>query len=153
LLDPSLSPVDRIIDRYGAKQEALVQILLDVQKELRWLPRNVLKRVSERLGVALREIYNVATFYKHFSLVPQGRHQMSVCVGTACHVRGAQKLLDRVSGVVGIKAGGTSSDEKFSLHTVNCVGCCALGPVMTVDGEYLSNPNTEELEKVVDSCE
>jgi len=153
LLDPKLSPVDRIIDRYGAKPEALVQILLDVQKELRWLPRNVLKRVSERLGVALREIYNVATFYKHFSLVPQGRHQMSVCVGTACHVRGAQKLLDRVSGVVGIKAGGTSTDEKFSLHTVNCVGCCALGPVMTVDGEYLSNPTTEELEKVVDTCE
>ena len=152
-MDPKLSPVDRIIDRYGAKPEALVQILLDVQKELRWLPRNVLKRVSERLGVALREIYNVATFYKHFSLVPQGRHQMSVCVGTACHVRGAQKLLGRVSGVVGIQAGGTSKDEKFSLHTVNCVGCCALGPVMTVDGEYLSNPTTEELEKVVDTCE
>ena len=153
MLDPKLSPVDRIIDRYGAKPEALVQILLDVQKELRWLPRNVLRRVSERLGVALREIYNVATFYKHFSLVPQGRHQMSVCVGTACHVRGAQKLLGRVTGVVGIQAGGTSKDEKFSLHTVNCVGCCALGPVMTVDGEYLSNPTTEELEKVVDTCE
>jgi NADH-quinone oxidoreductase subunit E len=103
--------------------------------------------------VTLREIYNVATFYKHFSLVPQGRHQMSVCVGTACHVRGAQKLLGRVSGVVGIQAGGTSKDEKFSLHTVNCVGCCALGPVMTVDGEYLSNPTTEELEKVVETCE
>ncbi len=153
MLDPKLTPVDRIIDRYGAQKESLVQILLDVQKELRWLPRDVLRRVSDRLGVTLREIYNVATFYKHFSLVPQGRHQMSVCVGTACHVRGAQKLLDRVSNVVAIQAGGTSKDEKFSLHTVNCVGCCALGPVMTVDGEYLSNPTTEELEKVCETCE
>lgn len=152
-MDPKLTPVDRIIDRHGAKAEALVQILLDVQKELRWLPRDVLRRVADRLGVSIREIYNVATFYKHFSLVPQGRHQMSVCVGTACHVRGAQKLLDRVSGVVGVKSGGTSPDEKFSLHTVNCVGCCALGPVMTVDGEYLSNPTTAELEKVVEGCE
>lgn len=152
-MDSKLTPVDRIIELHGAKKEALVQILLDVQKELRWLPRIVLQRVSGRLDVTLREIYNVATFYKHFSLVPQGRHQMSVCVGTACHVRGAQKLLERVSNVVGVKAGGTSADEKFSLHTVNCVGCCALGPVMTVDGEYLSNPTTEELEKVAEARE
>jgi len=149
--DP-IACTDQIIDRYGAAKESLVQILLDVQKELRWLPRNVIKRVAERLGVTLNQIYHVATFYKHFSLVPQGRHQMSVCVGTACHVRGASKLLDRVTGVVGVTAGETSKDEKFSLHTVNCVGCCALGPVMVVDGEYMSNPTTQELEKVVEGC-
>lgn len=152
MADP-ISATDQIIDRYGAKREALVQILLDVQKELRWLPRNVLKRLSERLGVSLNQVYHVATFYKHFSLVPQGRHQMSVCLGTACHVRGAKQLLDRVSNVIGVVAGETSKDEKFSLHTVNCVGCCALGPVMTVDGEYLSNPTTQELEKVAAACD
>lgn len=152
MADP-ISATDQIIDRYGAKREALVQILLDVQKELRWLPRNVLKRLSERLGVSLNQVYHVATFYKHFSLVPQGRHQMSVCLGTACHVRGAKQLLDRVSNVIGVAAGETSKDEKFSLHTVNCVGCCALGPVMTVDGEYLSNPTTQELEKVAAACD
>jgi NADH-quinone oxidoreductase subunit E len=152
MADP-ISTADRIIDQHGVKKEALVQILLDVQKELRWLPRDVLKRVADRLEVTLNQIYHVATFYKHFSLVPQGRHQMSVCLGTACHVRGARKLLDRVSSVVKVSAGETSKDEKFSLHTVNCVGCCALGPVMTVDGEYLSNPTTEELERVVERCE
>lgn len=151
MADP-ISCTDQIIDRYGAQKEALVQILLDVQKEVRWLPRSVLKRVSERLGVGLSQIYHVTTFYKHFSLVPQGRHQMSVCLGTACHVRGANQLLERVSSVVKVAPGETSADEKFSLHTVNCVGCCALGPVMTVDGEYLSNPTTEELEKVVEGC-
>lgn len=148
-----ISVADRIIDDYGAKKEALVQILLDVQKELRWLPREVLLRVGSRLDVTLNQIYHVATFYKHFSLVPQGRHQMSVCLGTACHVRGAKQLLDRVSSVVKVAPGETSKDEKFSLGTVNCVGCCALGPVMTVDGEYLSNPTTEELEKVVAACD
>ncbi|MBI5014885.1 MAG: NAD(P)H-dependent oxidoreductase subunit E [Deltaproteobacteria bacterium] len=152
MADP-IATTDQIIDRYGAKKEALVQILLDVQKEVRWLPRDVLKRVTERLGVTLNQVYHVATFYKHFSLVPQGRHQMSVCLGTACHVRGAKQLLGRVSNVVKVAAGETSKDEKFSLHTVNCVGCCALGPVMTVDGEYLSNPTTEELEKVVAACD
>jgi NADH-quinone oxidoreductase subunit E len=152
MVDPILT-ADPIIDRYGAKREALVQILLDVQKQLRWLPRSVLNRVAARLSVPLAQVYNVATFYKHFSLVPQGRHQMSVCLGTACHVRGATQLLSRVTKVVGVEPGDTSDDEKFSLQTVNCVGCCALGPVMAVDGEYLSNPTTEELEDVVRRCE
>lgn len=148
-----ITRTDEIIDRYGAKKEALVQILLDVQKELRWLPKPVIKRTAERLGVTLPQIYNVATFYKHFSLVPQGRHQMSVCVGTACHVRGATQLLDRVTKSLSVAVGETTSDDKFSLHTVNCVGCCALGPVMVVDGEYMSNPTTEELEKLSARCE
>jgi NADH-quinone oxidoreductase subunit E len=148
-----MTQTDRIIERYGAKKEALVQILLDIQKELRWLPKPVLKRTAERLGVTLTQIYNVVTFYKHFSLVPQGRHQMSVCLGTACHVRGANQLLDRVTKTLRVAPGETTEDEKFSLHTVNCVGCCALGPVMVVDGEYISNPNTQELEKLAEQCE
>jgi NADH-quinone oxidoreductase subunit E len=148
-----ITKLDEIIERYGSKKEALVQILLDAQKEFRWLSRPVLQRTAERLGVTLAQLYNVATFYKHFSLVPQGRHQMSVCLGTACHVRGASQLLNRVSQTAGVAPGETSADEKFSLHTVNCVGCCALGPVMVVDGEYMSNPTTAELEKLLAQCE
>ena len=144
---------DKIIDRHGAQKEALIQILLDVQKELGWLPEPMIKRTAERLGVSLPQIYSVATFYKHFSMVPQGRHQVSVCVGTACHVRGADRLLNRVSKTLGVAPGESTDDEKFSLHTVNCLGCCALGPVMVVDREYMSNPNTEELEKLSTRCE
>jgi NADH-quinone oxidoreductase subunit E len=152
-MDPKLNTVDQIIDRYGADKEKLVQILLDIQDEERWLSKTTLERTSERLGVPLAYVYNVATFYKHFSLVPRGRHSMSVCLGTACHVRGANRLLDRVKAVVGVGPGETTPDEKLSLTTVNCLGCCALGPVMVADGEYLSNPTAKEIERLVEGSE
>ncbi len=152
-MKPKLHAVDRIIDGYGTDREALIQILLDIQKAYRWLPRPALERTSERLGVPMAHIYNLATFYKHFSLVPQGRHSVHVCVGTACHVRGAEKLVERASQTLGIRPGETSPDERFSLNTVSCLGCCALGPVMVVDGEYKSNPTARELEKIVEACE
>ncbi len=145
--------VDRIVNRYGARRDALVQILLDVQEELRWLPGPALSRVAGRLGVPLPEIYHVATFYRHFSLHPRGRHHVCVCMGTACHVRGAQQLLDRVVGVTGARPGGTSPDGKFSVSTVNCLGCCALGPVMTLDGEYVSDPDGDELRRLAEACD
>ena len=152
-MDPKLNRVDQIIDGYGANKEKLVQILLDVQDEQRWLTKDILQRVSKRLDVPLAYVYNVATFYKHFSLVPKGRHSLSVCVGTACHVRGAEKLLDRVTQAVGVKAGETTKDEKFSVTTVNCLGCCALGPVMVSDEEYLTNPTAKQLEDLVDRAD
>ncbi len=152
-MKPELHAVDRIIDGYGADPEALIQILLDIQKAYRWLPRPALERTSERLDVPMAHIYNLATFYKHFSLVPQGRHSVHVCVGTACHVRGAEKLVERASQTLGIRPGETSADERFSLNTVSCLGCCALGPVMVVDGQYKSNPTARELEKIVEACE
>ena len=148
-----ITQIDEIIDRYDAKKESLVQILLDLQGEFRWLSKSVLTRTAERLDVTVAQIYHVATFYKHFSLVPQGRHQISVCCGTACHVRSAERLLERVTQTLGVAPGGTTADEKFSLHTVNCLGCCALGPVMMVDGEYLSNPSTQELEALAERLE
>lgn len=141
------------IDRHGASREELVQILLDVQNEIRWLPREVIELVARRLGIPVSYVYRVATFYAHFSLVPRGRHSVCVCVGTACHVRGAPKLLDRVEGELGIRPGGTTPDEKFSLTTANCLGCCALGPVMVADGEYMSNPGTAELKDYVQGAE
>jgi NADH-quinone oxidoreductase subunit E len=128
--------INQIIDKYSGKASSVIQVLLEIQRENRWLPGEVLEKVSEKLGVPLSRIRHIVTFYKAFSLVPKGRHEIHVCQGTACHVRGASRLLDRVQDVTGIKPGETSSDLKFSLKTVNCVGCCSLGPVMVIDGQY-----------------
>jgi NADH-quinone oxidoreductase subunit E len=127
--------VEQIIDTYHAEASMLIQILLEIQAEKHWLPKEVLERVSERLHVPLTRVQHIATFYKAFSLVPKGRHEIHVCMGTACHVRGADRVLDSVQDLTGIKSGETDLDMKFSLETVNCLGCCALGPVMEVDGK------------------
>lgn len=127
--------VDRVIDKYGGEPGALIQILLDLQGELRWLPREALERISERLDVPLSRIRHLATYYKAFSLVPKGRHEVCVCMGTACHVRGASRVLEAVQEATGIAPGETDLDLNFSLRTVNCLGCCALGPVVEIDGK------------------
>lgn len=127
--------VDEIVDRHGCEESALIQILLEIQSEKHWLPREALERVAERLRVPMTRIQHIATFYKAFSLVPKGRHEVHVCMGTACHVRGAQRVLDTVQDVTGIKPGETDLDLRFSLETVNCLGCCALGPVLEIDGK------------------
>lgn len=128
--------IDQIMDKYKGKASPVIQVLLEIQRENRWLPGEVIERVSEKLGVPLSRIQHIVTFYKAFSLAPKGRHEIHVCMGTACHVRGATRVLDTVQDLTGIKPGETSSDLKFSLKTVNCVGCCALGPVLVIDGEY-----------------
>lgn len=127
--------IDRIIDKHQGEASALIQVLLDIQSEHHWLPKQALARVSEKLQVPYARILHIATFYKAFSLVPKGRHEIQVCMGTACHVRGAPRVLDTVQDLTGIKPGETDLDLKFSLETVNCLGCCALGPVMVVDGD------------------
>jgi len=127
--------VDQIIDRYNAEESALLQIMLEIQSENNWLPKEVLERVSKKLAVPLTRIQHIATFYKAFSLVPKGRHKIHICMGTACHVRGASRVLETVVDMTGIQPGETDLDLKFSLETVNCLGCCALGPVMEVDGK------------------
>ncbi len=127
--------IDQIIDKHQGEASSLIQILLDIQSEHHWLPKEALGRVSEKLEVPLNRIQHIATFYKAFSLVPKGRHEVHICVGTACHVRGATRILDTVEEATGIKPGETDLDLKFSLETVNCLGCCALGPVVEVDGK------------------
>ncbi|MBI4700826.1 MAG: NAD(P)H-dependent oxidoreductase subunit E [Deltaproteobacteria bacterium] len=142
--------VDEIVARHGAEPSSLVQVLLDIQRENRWLPREALRRVSGRLGVPLARIMHIATFYKAFSLVPKGRHEVHVCMGTACHVRGAARVLDKVQDLTGIRPGDTDLGLNFSLETVNCLGCCALGPVMEIDGRThgkLSPARTAEVLK------
>jgi NADH-quinone oxidoreductase subunit E len=128
--------IDQIIDKYQGDASSLIQVLLEIQRENRWIPNEALKKVSKKLGVPLNQIQHVATFYKAFSLIPKGRHEVQVCLGTACHVRGGPRILDRVEEVLGIQAGQTTTDMEFTLETVNCLGCCALGPVMVVDGKY-----------------
>lgn len=128
--------IDNIIDKYPSDASSLIQVLLEIQSEHHWLPKEALERVSEKLNVPLNRIQHIITFYKAFSVVPKGRHEIHVCTGTACHVRGAQRVLDTVQDLIGLKPGETDQDLKFTLETVNCVGCCALGPVMVIDGEY-----------------
>jgi len=143
---------EQIIDKHHADKSELIQILLEVQEENRWLPGDALHRVSRKLGVPLSQVYHIATFYKAFSLIPQGRNSVSVCLGTACHVRGAPRLMDKVTDVLGIRPGETSTDRKFTLSTVNCLGCCAMGPVLVVNGEYYSNPSAKEIKQAVTAC-
>ena len=127
--------IDQIIDKHQAEASSLIQVMLEIQSENNWLPKETLDRVSERLDVPLARILHIATSYKAFSLVPKGRHGIHICVGTACHVRGASRILDTVQDQTGIKPGETDLDLKFSLEVVNCLGCCALGPVLEIDGK------------------
>jgi NADH-quinone oxidoreductase subunit E len=141
--------IDAIIDKHQGNANMLVQVLLEIQRENRWLPKDTLCKVSKKLNVPLSRIQHIVTFYKAFSLIPKGRHEIHVCTGTACHVRGAPRLLDSVQDLTGIKPGETDMDLKFSLDTVGCVGCCALGPVMVVDGEYYGKMAPAKSEKVL----
>jgi NADH-quinone oxidoreductase subunit E len=127
--------IDQIIDKHHGEPSYLIQVLLDIQSEHHWLPKEALERVAQRLQVPLTRVQHIATFYKAFSLVPKGRHEIHICMGTACHVRGASRVLDAAQELTGIKPGETDLELKFSLQTVNCLGCCALGPVLEIDGK------------------
>jgi len=143
--------IDQIIDKYAGEEGVLIQLLLDVQRELNWVPKEVVQRISERLQVPLSQIYRVASFYKSMSLEPRGRHLVNVCLGTACQVRGGPRLMDRIRDILGINPGETTQDMKFTLERVNCLGCCALGPVMVVDGEYHGKIMSAKAEEILKS--
>jgi len=140
------------VDKYQRDRDMLIQILLDLQGGLGWLPAEVLTEVSRQLRVPITRVYQVASFYKAFSFSPRGRHTVTVCLGTACQVRGAPRLLDRTTDKLKLAPGETSADMRFSLDTVNCLGCCALGPVIVIDGKYHSKPSTSELEHLFDAA-
>ncbi|RPI19132.1 MAG: NAD(P)H-dependent oxidoreductase subunit E [Ignavibacteriae bacterium] len=124
--------IDKIIEKHPKEPSSIIQVLLDVQSELYYLPEDVLKYVSAELKVPISRTYNLATFYKAFSLKPKGKHPISVCTGTACYVEGADKLMEQFERELGIKDGETTADKKFSLESVRCLGCCGLAPVVTV---------------------
>lgn len=138
-----------IIKRYGDDRSFLVPILQDVQKHFNYLPKPAIQTVSDLLDVPLSQIYHVATFYKAFSLLPRGKHQVQLCLGTACHVRNSTVLRDHVERVLGIKAGETTGDLEFTFETVNCLGACALGPIMVVDGEYHGQMSISKVNEIL----
>jgi NADH-quinone oxidoreductase subunit E len=145
--------IDKIIDKYEGDASSLIQVLLEIQRENHWLPKEALEKVSKKLNVPLSRIQHIATFYKAFNLVPRGRHEIHVCMGTACHVRGAPRVLDTVQDLTGIRPGETDLDLKFSLETVNCLGCCALGPVIVVDKKYHGKIAPTQIEDVLKNCD
>ena len=145
----STDKLDQIIDKYVNEKGMLIQLLLEVQKEFRWIPKEAIKRISERLKIPNSQIFRVASFYTALSLKPIGRHLIRVCLGTACYIRGGPRILDTVEKKLGIKSGETTNDGKFSLETVNCLGCCALGPVIEIDGQYFGKLNSANLEKAL----
>lgn len=143
--------VREIIQQYNGDKGYLVPILQDIQRQFNYLPKQALRAVSDQLGVPISRVYEVATFYRAFSLKPKGRHQLSLCMGTACHVRGAELISRRIEEILGIKEGETTADLEFSFETVGCLGACALGPVLVVNGEYHGHMNIAKAVKTLKS--
>ncbi len=145
----SVTEINDIINRVATSDGSIITALEEIQERYHYLPPEALILASERLGVPLSQAYSVATFYNAFSLKPKGKHCLSVCMGTACHVRGSPQVLDRLESKLGIKAGGTSRDRLFTLETVNCLGACALGPIVVTDGEYSGQMNTQKTDQLL----
>lgn len=143
--------IDKIINEYAGEEGVLIQLLLDIQREFGWIPKEAVVRISERLKIPISQIHRVASFYTALSLTQIGRHLIRVCVGTACYVRGGPRILDSVERALGIKDGETTLDNKFTLETVNCLGCCALGPVIEIDGQYHGKLTLANVEKILSS--
>jgi len=143
------SEIDAIIDRYEGKESSILAILQDIQAKEKYLPKETLEHVGGRLHMPINKIYRIATFYRAFSLTPRGLHEIQVCLGTACHVRGGVRIVDRLTTELGIRAGETTPDRKFTLETVNCLGVCASGPIMVVDGHYFGKMSPAQVKGVL----
>jgi NADH-quinone oxidoreductase subunit E len=148
---PAKQKVKSILDGHQRDRGMLVAILQDIQAEYNYLPKETLVEVSQGLDIPLTQVYSVASFFKAFSLKPRGRHLINVCLGTACHVRGAVRVLEEIERRLGIKAGETTKDLKYTLETVNCVGACALGPIVIIDGQYSGQMKTDKVKGLLES--
>ncbi|GAB6267227.1 MULTISPECIES: NADH-quinone oxidoreductase subunit NuoE [Methanothrix] len=138
-----------MIDGYKGKEGSLIQLLLDLQSEFNWISKDTLQEISERLKIPRSRIYRIASFYEAMSLRPIGKHKVSVCMGTACQVRGSGMILDRTESKLKIKQGETTHDMRFTLKRVNCLGCCAIGPVMVVDDDYHGRVTSDRVERII----
>jgi NADH-quinone oxidoreductase subunit E len=145
-----MSEIARIIEKHSGERGELIAILQDIQAKYSYLPEEALRTVADRTGRSLVDIYGVATFYRWFSLKPRGKHLLTCCVGTACHVRGAPKIAQELERELGIKAGETTADGQFTLETQNCLGGCALGPIVVADGHYFANVGTAMVPRIVE---
>ena len=148
-----MKKVENILHKYVCQGSCIIQILQDIQVEFNYLPKETLEYISQRLKMPMSKIYSIATFYAGFSLNPRGKHLCTVCMGTACHVRGAANVLDRIEERLGIKSGATTPDKLFTLETVNCLGACALAPIVVIDGEYHGQTTVNKVDVVINKYE
>ncbi len=146
------SDIAQIVDERKDHAGGIISILEEIQRAYGYLPEEALRKVAEQTGRSLVDIYGVATFYKAFSLKPRGEHLISVCMGTACHVRGAPRIVEEFERQLGICPGETTSDKKFSLETVNCLGACALGPTVVADGRYFRHVTTAAVPGIIEKA-
>lgn len=150
---PTRTELEALTEKYAGRKRALVQVLQDVQDRFQWLPPEALEHVAEALGVPLVQVYGVATFYRSFSLSPRGRHICTVCLGTACHVRGGGAVLEEFERRLRVPAGQTTPDGRYTLERVNCLGACALAPLAVVDGRYHGQMSQAKVEAVLAEAE
>ena len=144
-----LDKVDQIIEQYGGEKKSLIGILHDVQRECGFLPREAIERIAEKLEIPLTHVLRVASFYAAFSFEPRGRHIISACLGTTCHVRGMGRVLGKIQGDLGVKASETTADRRFTLETVRCLGCCSLAPVMRIDEKTYGRLKRDKVEGIL----
>ncbi|HHW01628.1 MAG TPA: NADH-quinone oxidoreductase subunit NuoE [Thermoanaerobacterales bacterium] len=151
--DEDLIWVEQQVDKHGKKKGELIQILRDVQEHFGFIPRKVQVRLSELLDVTLSEIYSIVTFYAFFSLKPKGKYQISCCKGTACYVRGAEKIIEKISQYLKIQPGDTTDDGLFSLDVIRCLGACGLGPVMMINDDVYARLKPEDITGIISRYE
>jgi NADH-quinone oxidoreductase subunit E len=152
-MENSATKVESIIDSYKDKKEQLISLLQEIQSLFNYIPQETIVKISQKLEIPLSQVFSVATFFQSFSLKPRGRHTITVCLGTACHVKGGQRLVDKMDRDFNLKPGETTQDERFTLETANCLGCCALGPVVVIDGKYEGQVTPTKLEKILKNYE
>ncbi len=141
--------IDKIIDKWNTDPDYVIEMMQDIQDELRHTPREALEQITKRTKVPLARLYHIATFYKSFSLTPRGEYEIQVCVGTACHVKGAPLIVDAFSRELKIKSGETTADGLFTLEGVRCLGCCSLAPVVMIGDDLYSNVKTVDVPELI----
>jgi NADH-quinone oxidoreductase subunit E len=141
--------VGAIIKKYGKDKSQMVSILQDIQAEYHYLPRQVLDKLAKKMDLPQSQVFSLATFFRAFSLEPRGKHLINVCLGTACHVRGGELILESLERQLATNRGGTTKDMKFTLESVNCMGCCATGPVVKIDEEYYGHMTNDKVEPML----
>ncbi len=145
-----IKKVDSILKQYNYNKFSIIQILGEIQQEFNYLPRDILEYLSFKIKIPLSKTFSIASFYSNFSLKPRGKHLILVCMGTACFVKGARHVLERIEERLGIKAGETTEDKLFTLETVNCLGACALAPIVVIDGHYYGKAGVQKVDTIMD---
>jgi NADH-quinone oxidoreductase subunit E len=141
--------IDTVLEARGSDQSSLVAILQEIQKREGYLPKKTLELLAEKMKIPLSRLYAMSTFYRAFSMVPTGKHHVCVCMGTACHVRGGQAMLNKVEQLLGTRAGQTTRDRRFTVDTVRCLGCCSIGPVVKIDDDTFGRVKQEQIESIM----